>query len=143
MQFLVYDAISGKEISRGPKIGDDVRADPRFGVFEIDKFPDDVTHEWSPSQRMFVPRTGATRSVISTADYLERLGDACLVSVQVAAYGATAPAATLRAWLMRLQAASEVDVSSARIVADVDWLIFDKHLSPDRRAIVLAPVVLP
>jgi hypothetical protein len=138
MFYIVYRSDTGAMVSSGTVIATPLP--DGLAAVPYESAPDFALVQWDATQRMLVPRPPRVRSTISRQTFMDRLGDACLVAVHLAAQGTTGQAAALRAWLLRFQVVSDIDVLDPRTIAGVDALIAAGLLDAARRDAVLATV---
>lgn len=145
MMYVVYDAVTGAEITSGPTLGDGVRSNPALAVFEIETLPNRALFMWSAATRMFVAKPAPTTAVISRQDFIDRLGDTCVEAIEEASVTFATDSsvvqkqkAKLRALMLRLNLVKDVNVTDTRTITGVDMLITAGYLAAVRRPIVLA-----
>lgn len=145
MFYVIHDSTSGAFVA----VATDVSGLPAsFGAVPYEDAPDMAANVWDAGQRMLVPRPAPTPAVlsrISRQTFMDRLGEACTVGMQVASV--TFPGdstqvqqakAALRDTILRFQIVQEIDVLDPRTIANVDRLIAGGLLAANRRAAVLA-----
>lgn len=91
---------------------------------------------WSPDVLNW--RVPSRSPVISRQTFMDRIGDAAVVSIQMASWGTSREAAQLRAWLLRYQVVGEIDVSDVRTIAGVDALIAAGLIDANDREAILS-----
>jgi hypothetical protein len=134
MWYVVYDTVTGAEVSQGPTIAAALPA----GLSAVPYESRPVGLVWDAAERMLVVPTPPAPSRISRQTFLDRIGPEAEVGAQIGAWSNTTQGAQLRALLLRLQVVADVDVADPRTVAGVDALIAAGILDADQRAAVLA-----
>ena len=137
--YAVYNTSTGQLVSIGTTI-DFIPANLAYNTYN--RTIDLSVERWNADLRDFEPIPPRTTTKISRQTFMDRIGDDSVVAIQFASFQNDIVGASLRAWLLRYQVVTEIDVADPRTIAGVDALIAAGLIPSNKRDEILAPEVV-